>query len=357
MEEIIKSPLKMKNGAEVRTLDELKENFDLESVLSYYLNGQLVTWLRNYYYDNIADKVEALDSASDDIPRQLCNIIGVEYVEVGITIDDIKEKLEHRKILQGLLPEEELQFVATNDTELRKLLENGAEKVYLAFGSFYITDDSAEYVLIKQTNPNITYFYFVNENNLEKAKKCADNGIAAAQYQVGLFCYNEAEKNQGFTSLVGNFIAKQYMKLAADQEYIDAITWISKNDYNTFENCYYEKIKAKAKKGNAAYQLILGNYFRRYRYIPQAEYWLKLAAQSDSYEGRQAKKMFENYDYYFKGEGIDKTPSLILDGLFSAIGGLFKTFFGNSNTKGNNPDNDEDGGNEKGFLFWNRPRQ
>ena len=125
MEEIIKSPLKMKNGAEVRTLDELKENFDLESVLSYYLNGQLVTWLRNYYYDNIADKVEALDSASDDIPRQLCNIIGVEYVEVGITIDDIKEKLEHRKMLQELLPEEELQFVATNYDELKKLIRIG----------------------------------------------------------------------------------------------------------------------------------------------------------------------------------------------------------------------------------------
>ena len=260
-------------------------------------------------------------------------------------------------MLQELLPEEELQFVATNDTELRKLLENGAEKVYLAFGEFRITDDSADYIVIKSTNANISSFYSVNENNLEKAKKCADNGIAAAQYQVGRFCCNEAEKNQGFTSLVGNFIAKQYMKLAADQEYIDAITWISKNDYNTFENCYYEKIKAKAKKGNAAYQLILGNYFRRNRIISQAEYWLKLAAQSNNREGKQAKKMFENYDYYFKGEGIDKTPSLFFDGLFSAIGGLFKTFFGNSNTAGNNPDNDEDGGNEKGFLFGIRPRQ
>ena len=29
----IRFPIKMKNGAEVRTLDELKENFDLESVL------------------------------------------------------------------------------------------------------------------------------------------------------------------------------------------------------------------------------------------------------------------------------------------------------------------------------------
>lgn len=35
----IRFPLKMKNGAEVRTLDELKANFDLESILGYFTDG------------------------------------------------------------------------------------------------------------------------------------------------------------------------------------------------------------------------------------------------------------------------------------------------------------------------------
>ncbi len=41
----IRFPLRMKNGAEVRTLEELRENFDLESVLGYYTDGKLQTWL------------------------------------------------------------------------------------------------------------------------------------------------------------------------------------------------------------------------------------------------------------------------------------------------------------------------
>ena len=45
----IRFPLKMKNGAEVRTLDELKENFDLESVLGYFADGKLSTWLADRY--------------------------------------------------------------------------------------------------------------------------------------------------------------------------------------------------------------------------------------------------------------------------------------------------------------------
>ncbi len=39
----VKFPLIMSNGSDVRTIDELKESFDLESVLGYYANGKLVT--------------------------------------------------------------------------------------------------------------------------------------------------------------------------------------------------------------------------------------------------------------------------------------------------------------------------
>ena len=49
MARIIRFPLKMKNGAEIRTLDELKENFDLESVLGYFTDGKLATWLAIFH--------------------------------------------------------------------------------------------------------------------------------------------------------------------------------------------------------------------------------------------------------------------------------------------------------------------
>ena len=37
----IKFALKMADGAEVRTLDQLREHFDLASVLGYYSSGRL----------------------------------------------------------------------------------------------------------------------------------------------------------------------------------------------------------------------------------------------------------------------------------------------------------------------------
>ena len=120
----------MKNGAEVRTLDELKENFDLESVLSYFADGRLTAWLRNYYYDDIADKIDALDKNTLDISKQLCEVLGAQYVEnEDIKLDEVKEKLEREKILKQLLTEEQMKYVATNDEELYALIKNGAKKV------------------------------------------------------------------------------------------------------------------------------------------------------------------------------------------------------------------------------------
>ena len=47
----VKFPLKMADGTMVRTLEDLREHFDLTTVLSYYDNGRLVKWLENGYYE------------------------------------------------------------------------------------------------------------------------------------------------------------------------------------------------------------------------------------------------------------------------------------------------------------------
>ena len=57
----VKFPLIMKDGVEVRTLDELKENFDVEKVVSYFNDGRLLTWLQSRYYEDEADKIEQLE--------------------------------------------------------------------------------------------------------------------------------------------------------------------------------------------------------------------------------------------------------------------------------------------------------
>lgn len=75
----IRFPLQMKDGAAVRTLEELREHFDLESVLGYFADGKLKTWLSDRYYDEMAEKVASLTADTPDLNAKLCEIFGVEY--------------------------------------------------------------------------------------------------------------------------------------------------------------------------------------------------------------------------------------------------------------------------------------
>ena len=56
----LKLPLEMANGKQVRSLQELRDNWDLEKVLGYYLNGRLAKWLNDRYYAEEAEKIQQL---------------------------------------------------------------------------------------------------------------------------------------------------------------------------------------------------------------------------------------------------------------------------------------------------------
>ena len=53
----VKFPLKMADGEEVRTLEEFKEHFDIESAVKYFSDGSLLVWLQSRYYDEESDKI------------------------------------------------------------------------------------------------------------------------------------------------------------------------------------------------------------------------------------------------------------------------------------------------------------
>lgn len=83
----IRFPLAMADGVQVRTLDELKEHFDLEAVLEYYKSGKLLTWLQDRYLETEAEAIQALDEQAADLPADLCKIFDIEYH--GEPIDEI----------------------------------------------------------------------------------------------------------------------------------------------------------------------------------------------------------------------------------------------------------------------------
>ena len=70
----------MKDGAEVRTLDQLREHFDLASVLGYYSSGRLYDWLESRGYDE-AEKLKALNPSSASFQKDLCEVLRVAYSE------------------------------------------------------------------------------------------------------------------------------------------------------------------------------------------------------------------------------------------------------------------------------------
>ena len=84
----IRFPLEMDNGAEARTLDELREHFSMEKVVLYYSDGKLLKWLRNNYLDEEAEAISELDPKDPELNRKICGIFDVEYnesakVEIG----------------------------------------------------------------------------------------------------------------------------------------------------------------------------------------------------------------------------------------------------------------------------------
>ena len=142
----IRFPLKMKNGAEVRTLDELKENFDLESVLGYFTDGKLATWLSDRYYDEKAEAVSALSKDLPDLNAKLCDILEVEY-QGGDDVTDleyIQRRNEKYRLLSTLTDDRELidniDIVAFNDKDIIDIFfkEKNNDVIYLYGEEFFI---------------------------------------------------------------------------------------------------------------------------------------------------------------------------------------------------------------------------
>ena len=154
----IRFPLKMKNGAEVRSLDELKENFDLESVLGYFMDGKLATWLADRYYDIEAQKVSEFDADSSNLKAQLCAVFGIEFVEEqadNIDIDVINRRNEKKNILSQLTDDAEvlnnIDSVALNQDDLLDCYDMGLSTIYLV-------GDTVFSVSVSVTN--VTYIGF-----------------------------------------------------------------------------------------------------------------------------------------------------------------------------------------------------
>ena len=301
----IRFPLKMKNGAEVRTLDELKENFDLESVLGYFTDGKLATWLADRYYDIEAQKVSELDADSSNLKAQLCAVFGIEFAEEqadDIDIDVINRRNEKKNILSQLTDDAEvlnnIDSVALNQDDLLDCYDLGLSTIYLVgdtvfsipvsvtnvtyiglcgakveiratgnvdFNEKNITFEGVSFIgdinPAAQDNKRTNVSNSVNVNsvpecdgtNFKELLELAKNGNAAAEFEFSKFMF----ETRG---------CKSYLERAAKNDNLKAMYYLtfimnegrSNQQYRikAFEYC-----KMAAEKGHVLSQYILGSMY------------------------------------------------------------------------------------------------
>ena len=155
----IKFPLKMKNGALVRTLEELRENYDVESLIEHYESGKLLTWLEDHYYDVEVQNVSALNRSAKNFTVLLCNSLGIEAQEEELSdvdTDFLKRRVEKLEYLKTLTADEmilnKVDEIAISQEDLIDLLDMGKHTIYLCQGEF----------TVPLSVPNMTYIGIFN---------------------------------------------------------------------------------------------------------------------------------------------------------------------------------------------------
>ena len=127
----------MENGAEVRSLEELQENFDLESVIGYFTDGKLQTWLADRYFDDKAEAVSQLSSDMSDLNEKLCEILEVGYSSADdeTDIEVIQRRNEKLTVLRQAISDdallEQVDIIALDQDDLYDILDTNPETVYL----------------------------------------------------------------------------------------------------------------------------------------------------------------------------------------------------------------------------------
>lgn len=132
----IKFALTMKDGAKVRTFDELREHFDLESTVGYFLDGKLEKWLDDRYYEQEVAQIQAISPDDPELQVKLCQILGVPVPEEkAIDVADIADMRRKQEILKQLTTDETLiakaDEIALTPDDVETLVRQGKSTIYL----------------------------------------------------------------------------------------------------------------------------------------------------------------------------------------------------------------------------------
>lgn len=155
----IRFPLEMKHGVKVRNLTELVQNFSLDRIIFYLLNGKILVWLRDRNLESIAIKLEKLDSNEEHYLEKICAIFDIKYN--GNMFVDVKKIKNRNKKLKKLSEYtidkkyfEVIDDIAFDQKELNELVEE-IDVICLCGDSFDIPLEKQGVTYIGINNPTV----------------------------------------------------------------------------------------------------------------------------------------------------------------------------------------------------------
>ena len=107
----VKFQLEM-GGEKVRTMEQLREHFDIFEGMEYVENGKLVKWPKSRGEDELAEAVSALDPKDKDCPKKLWRALGIAFDDQKYQLWDVLFRTS-----EGALG------IAFNDQKYQQLLQ------------------------------------------------------------------------------------------------------------------------------------------------------------------------------------------------------------------------------------------
>lgn len=131
------------NGVIVHSLKELRENYNAEEMLDYYIEGDLLAWLEQHYYENEASALKEISCDQQECTQKVYRVLGIDYASPENMSEAERNKWEAKKRIVSEYTSDdkilsELWLVAMNQEELAELLDKQEKKIYLCKDSFSV---------------------------------------------------------------------------------------------------------------------------------------------------------------------------------------------------------------------------
>lgn len=160
---------------EIHSIEELKENFEVNAVLAAINDGSLERFLKSRFYEREAKVVSKLQLDDKECLKKLCETLGVDFLKFSVIVTpevekrlaEIKQFTDDEDVLNNF------QKVAFNQEELAQLLSKDEKIIYLCHNNFSIPLSKTGVKYIGVDNPTINNPY--TKEQYEKAGISIEN--------------------------------------------------------------------------------------------------------------------------------------------------------------------------------------